>query len=323
MKILVFLSLLAISALAYSNEYDTLNLKGHIHSIINDVPKKEYTFIVDNVSSTESYIHQYQGDVLVETFEFQDQVYHLYASSDGILYVTLNTTNRLLIIDYRSKEPVKSIAKKYAVGFANKKLLIASIASSNIAKDNSYYEETGLALLNINTYEQEAFLAATFIIDVNAKTLLLKEIDKWGQPDERSRLILMNTETLEKNHLISTSGNTSQTACSLSVDGKFALVSDNNMLNIYDTQSKKLYKKILISVSPRKSKFVSEHHIALFESNTVGGYQIEILNILTLDKKTIQINMKLVNNGTLIFDYSASSLTLYSTMSNIVQRIKI
>lgn len=321
MKILLFLLLLTTSVLAQSIEYDTLDLKGHIHSITKDVPNNVYTFVVDNVNSTESYIHQYQGKNLLHSFRLEDQVYHLYASSNGILYVTLNTSNRLLLVDYNSDDPLKSIDQKYAVGYADKNFMIASIAFSKIARDDAYYKKTGLALLSPEAGELKAFLPATFIIDVDKNNVLLKEIDKWGQTDERSRLMILNTETLEKKHLAFVSGNILEISSSLSSDGKFALITEGQLLKIYDVEKQVLYKTILLPLNPLKSSFVSENKIAVLESNN-GGYQIQIIDVFTTEMKTIKLNYKALQSGAVLFDYDLNTLTLYSTNSNIVQRIK-
>jgi hypothetical protein len=322
-KIIAFLLFLAISANSQPLEIDTPQLRGYIHSIVNDIPEKKFEFIVDNDLNT-SYIYQYLNHRLVETYKFKDEIFHLYVSSEGLMYVTLEKTDRLLIIDYKSRQPVDTIYKKYAVQYVNNLYIIASINYEAVASNEDYYKKSGLVVLDRHTMIQNNFMPATFVVDVDADILLLKEIVNWGKSNESSKFFKYDASTLKKgNFIFQASGIVPQTYCSLSSDQKFISILDGSSLKILSADDGNILKQLNLDEGVRVCNFFNRQEMFIYSSNSAGQNYIQILNLMTLKTSKIKLDGKALRYGRIKFLLDDKSLMVYTNKSNIIQKLNL
>jgi hypothetical protein len=323
MKILAFLLILTTNALSQTIETDTIKVIGRMHSIVNDVPQGRFTFIVDNVSAEQSFIHQYAGDTLIETFPVEDQIYHLHATSDGNLYVTLATTNRLLVIDYQKKEPVMSINKLYAITCVTSKYLLASASSAKFATNESYYKKTGLVLLDRNTLEQKSFLPATFVMDVDGDEVLLKEIINWGRSNEKSKFYLLNLATMEKIDVFSAlEGNVAPSSVSLSDKGNYIAYASGTSMLLFNKRTKTV-KNLSTKFQYRRTQFINDHQFVAVGYDNDGNIVLRMVDLTNKEEVSYILDRTLLNYGAILMGYSNHMVSVFCTGSKVVQKIKI
>jgi hypothetical protein len=320
MKIAAFLLLIAVNTGLAQPKLDSIAIVGQIHSIVSDQPDKNYDFVVD-VTKDKSFIYQYRGDELARVFELEDQITNLFVVSDGLMYVTLDRTDRLLIIDFNSEESIHSVDKRYSILHATDKYLFASKSYADFGNTERYYRETGLAVLNRQTYEEVKFMPATFIAGGSDKLILIKEIVNWGKNTELSKIYTLDPNSLKKqDFLTQVAGIAPETFISISPNNQFVSYSDGTYLNFVDVEADKVVTTK--ESNARRVGFISNSQFYLLQSRG-GKYYIQLFDISNTEGERFEIDDRvLLNRGRVRVHCSNESLLVFSSKSNIVQRIK-
>lgn len=201
MKNLVFLLILAFTT-GFSQEI-TLEKIGDrstkLVSIVSDKPLEKFYFEVFNAfDHKSSVIYQLNAanDSLVNRFEFGDIVMHLYASSEGLLYVTLHETLRLVVVSYESGKTIVTLPKRYTVIHKTAKYLFVNITPAY--SDPNYKDLTGTVVLDAITYGEvgNTFMKGVVAIVGAENKLVVNKIVNWFRYDEFSTLLIYDCKNL-------------------------------------------------------------------------------------------------------------------------------
>lgn len=329
MKTLLFL-LLSTSFLRgqilETTETTTIDLTGRIHSVVTDQPENEFEFVVDN-DENESIIYQYLRGEVIETYFFNDIVYHLYVVSKDKMYVTFERSDDLVVIDMQTKKTVKTVDKKYAVQHVDKNYLFVLTVHSDVATDKNYYSKTGTVVLDKTTLDEipNTFLPATFIIEGKNDCLLLKEIVNWGKFNEVTKVATYNTRLLKKNPVIfSAAGNIHESNLALSVDKKLVSHVDGRTAWTYDIHELKLVSTHNMVRTFITNKFASADLRVTYEIDDHSqSYYVALYNLKTTYRDVYYVDDRMLNRGEIRMLVRKNFVILYSTSSNLLHRIDL
>ena len=318
-KLLFWLILGPLAVFGQNIKIDTVDFEGKIHSIIFDHRTPNNHFIVEIQQKNQSVIHYYT-DTLHQRFEFGDVIYHAYAY-DGIIYVTLLKSKRLLLYDYYNDEVIATIDGLYSVHYVGDNYYFTQYQYDIFATNKTYYDSTGTCLLDSSFNRiPNTFKSGYFVVDTSPSKILLKEKLNWGQSTETTSVLLFDTKFMTYGKFIYKSKDDNISSMSISNDGRFVSIHDGDILYSFDTLTQKNYKRIVSQLTTPIS-YVSNNGMVLIEKlenknrishltiNT-GAYDhvIDIKDVLRLKFYRTQVAVNKADKG--IF-FSASSKIIY------------
>jgi len=317
MKITAFFLLLAISGFSQPVlvNFDPLKEGARIKGIVSDEPKQQFDFIYDNSGA----IYQYKNDIPVEVFQLEDEISHLFVSSDGLMYITLDSTNRLLIFDYKLKEPVNEIDKEYKVQFINDDYMMVSFRSTDHALNGSY--RSGLLILDRQTFVIKDSLLHADILENDNGILLIRQVKDWNNLKIRSIVYTLDSRTLQKKDtIVEMKDIIGHVFLSQSSDSRFVTFIDNTGLSIFDTNRKIVTQRLRSANTLRNSGFINNDQLFVRSSGNSKNY-LEIVNLTSSDRVKYEMNRGF-KDGKILFHCNKNYVIAYSQKSNIVQKFQ-